>query len=75
MTISYFIKKDDEPCERFLIKIETNTVPYIGARVMFQDFDKIDELNVYKVINVDYVYTVNELKPTIDIILSPLKML
>lgn len=75
MNVTFFVKKDDETNERFLLKTETDVVPCIRGRVMFQDFEKVDELNIYEAISVDYIYIPNEPKPDIEVILKPLKML
>lgn len=73
MNIAFFTKNNNETDERFLLRTEADVIPCIGGRVIFEDFEKVDEYNVYIVVNVDYIYAPNESKPDIEIILKPYK--
>ena len=73
MNIAYFTKNNNETDERFLLRTEADVIPCIGGRVIFEDFEEVNEYNIYTVVNVDYIYAPNEPKPDIEVILKPYK--
>ena len=64
-------KKTDE--EFFLGEMIVETIPLIGAEVIFEDFENIYDLNVYKIENICYVYSKCAERPQIEIFVKKIK--